>query len=252
MRGLTYLPATQTEAFLDLQDDPSIAEVAAALTPTLFYKGEAFNAVPITWLQASFTARADTTFLLGPIRTRRALEEVSVRPASFQYSTLMQYLHLRFPTRYINSPAEVPAQNQATNPVLAQTLFTPPLPLGTPSTRPSRPTLRTPIRGSAFTPTHTIPHGTTREPAPVLPPVAPIPGTAPPLDIADIVVAAVLAATQGITTAMTTAPRPVPPTTTTTTSMLDLKKLHLRFVCGVTTDADIPPIWAEVQAATTK
>ena len=34
--------------------------------------------------------------------------------------------------------------------------------------------------------------------------------------------------------------------------MSDLKKLHLRFVCGVATDAGIPPIWAEVQAASTK
>ena len=51
---------------------------------------------------------------------------------------------------------------------------------------------------------------------------------------------------------MAITPNPTPNATSPTGAMSDLKKLHLRFICGVVSDTDIPPIWSEVHTALTK
>ena len=214
-RGLTYLPGAQIEAFLDLQANPSIAEVASTLTPTLFRENVGFNAAPLTWLQASFTASTNTTFLLGPIRTRRVLEPASTQAASYQHEILMKHLRQRFPTHY--NPPTIPEAPSAGTTTTALTL-TPPSDVETPRTRPPRTSIRTPTRGPLLTPLRATPRVTLPTPAPAPPPVT-IPVPATPFDVGAIVREAILAATQGVTAAMATASSPAAPTPSSTTSM---------------------------------
>ena len=70
------------------------------------------------------------------------------------------------------------------------------------------------------------------------------------MDIAAIVAAAVTAATQGLAAATAASGNPgvIAPQAT----LSPLKLLHLRMVCGVATDQDIPRIWEEVGAAQKK
>ena len=69
------------------------------------------------------------------------------------------------------------------------------------------------------------------------------------IDIAAIVGAAVKAATEAVAAASAASHLSGTPSPG---SLSPLKLLHLRFLCGVPTNADIPAIWSEVQATTTK
>ena len=74
------------------------------------------------------------------------------------------------------------------------------------------------------------------------------------LDLPAIIAAAAAAAaaTQGYAAAAAAASPPVAAYTPSVRVLSLLKLLHLRFICGLATDAEIPRIWIEVCRAPTK
>ena len=75
-----------------------------------------------------------------------------------------------------------------------------------------------------------------------------VPALAQPIHIAVIVTVAIQAATAVISNA--TVPTPAPPTSSGIIS--SLKWLHLRMVCEVVTNAEVPKIWSNVAVSPNK
>ena len=73
-----------------------------------------------------------------------------------------------------------------------------------------------------------------------------------PVDVAGIIAAAIKAATEGILAAQSSQPAAQSPDEVAEKKISALKWLHLRMICGVATNAEIPRIWMEVAAASTR
>ena len=244
-RGLIFLSGAALTIFLELGEDPTIAAAACALVPYFLRTDTPHNNLASLWLQASFTKLADGRFVGGPIRTVRDLSPVDTSESAFCRQTVAARVNRTFPPP---SPPNSPGSSRASS---APPELTPPAahddgngedPAGVLGSGFNNLRDRLGSLGSGRRPGRHPTFGGSIGSGPPSPPVQ--------VDIAAIVTAAVNAASQGITAATTahassgTAPAHAP--------MSDLKLLHLRMICGVSTNGGIPTIWGEVAAAPNK
>ena len=241
-RGLTFLSGANLALLLQLGFSPTISAAACALAPHLLHSDEPHADLAFQWIQASFTKRDDGKFIGGPIRTRREIPTVDPDETPFTLSTVTAHLQRSLPAR----ATTYRIRGGVSEPLLESG--------GLPHPTPPSGRAATPPPGPSGTEGRVGDIGGGNGSASVSLVAPPPPPTPPPppfnVDIAAIVAAAVTAATQGIAAA--TAASGGPGVTTPQATLSPLKLLHLRMVCGVATDQDIPGIWEEVGAASNK
>ena len=76
--------------FLELDDDPTIADTACALYPHFLCSDDPHGDLALQWLQAIFTKRADGKFVGGPIQTMQELLPVDPTESQFTRFTIKE------------------------------------------------------------------------------------------------------------------------------------------------------------------